>query len=330
MDLIDRYLDTVRLMLPGSQRDDIIAELRDILMSRREEQEAALGRPLTRPETESLLHTFGHPMVVAGRYGRQGYLIGPDLYPVYLLVLKLVIAAVTFSALLTAVVQSAISPSHIGHAIVTAIGIVWTGGFASVGAVTLVFATLQHTGAGARLLTDWRVDELPRFNHRRRRAPAWFEQSAGIVAQALFLLWWTGVLPVWWSVIPTEPHGVLTLGLAPVWHTLYWPVIWLSLASMLVNAVRLAAPRRPRLGHGLDILTHAGLATAAAFALSAGHWAIVTGVDIAPSALAQVDKGVNVGIQIALIVVIVACVGSILHDGWRIFRPEPASATRSA
>ena len=51
----------------------------------------------------------------------------------------------------------------------------------------------------------------------------------------------------------------------------------------------------------------------AAYALSAGHWAVITGVDIAPSALAQVDKGVNIGIQVALIVVIVASVGSILQ-----------------
>ena len=43
MDLIDRYLDTVRLLLPGGQRNDIIAELRDLLMSRREEQEAAMN-----------------------------------------------------------------------------------------------------------------------------------------------------------------------------------------------------------------------------------------------------------------------------------------------
>ena len=38
MDLIDRYLDAVRLLLPLDQRDDIAAELRDVLMTRREEK----------------------------------------------------------------------------------------------------------------------------------------------------------------------------------------------------------------------------------------------------------------------------------------------------
>ena len=330
MDLIDRYLDTVRLLLPGGQRDDIVAELRDLLMSRREEREAELGRPLTRKEDEALLHAFGHPVVVAARYGRQRYLVGPELYPLYSLVLKLVIAAVAFSALVTGVVQSAVSPDHVGHAIGTAIEIIWTGGFASMGAVTLAFAGLQRTGAGARLLADWSVDELPRFSHRRtrRRPPAWFEHTAGIVVQVLFLLWWTGVLPVWWSVIDVDPRGVITLGLAPVWHTLYWPVIWLALAAIVFNAIKLAFPRRPRLGFGLDILAHAGMVGLATFALGAGHWAVVTGTDLTPQALAGIDKGVNLGAQIALIVVIVASVGSILHDAWRMVRPAAAPAAR--
>ena len=70
MDLIDRYLDTVRLFLPRDQRDDITAELRDVLMTRaRGEARPTLGRPLTRKEDEELLRDFGHPLVVAARYG---------------------------------------------------------------------------------------------------------------------------------------------------------------------------------------------------------------------------------------------------------------------
>ncbi|HEX3406116.1 MAG TPA: hypothetical protein VHS81_02665, partial [Caulobacteraceae bacterium] len=87
MDLIDRYLESVRLLLPLEQRDDIAAELRDILMTRREEKAEALGRDLTRQEDEALLKEFGHPLAVAGRYGPQQYLIGPELYPIFMFVL---------------------------------------------------------------------------------------------------------------------------------------------------------------------------------------------------------------------------------------------------
>jgi hypothetical protein len=329
MDLIDRYLDTVRLMLPFGQRDDIVAELRDLLMSRREEQEAVLGRPLTRKENEDLLRGFGHPIVVAARYGRQQYMIGPELYPLYALVLKLVVASVAFAAVVTGVVLAAVAPGDIHHAIGTAASIVWTGGFASVGAVTLVFAAMQRTGAGAKLLDNWRVDELPRLGRRARRAPAWLDPIANIIVQVLFLLWWTGVLPFGWAVIEAEPHGVIHLGLAPVWHTLYWPVIWLALAAIVFNAIKLAFPRRQRLGHALDILAHAGMAGLAAFALTAGRWAVVTGIDIPASALAKVEKGVNVGAEIALIVVVVASVGAILKSAWRLARPEAGAAAPS-
>jgi hypothetical protein len=326
MDLIDRYLDTVRLMLPGAQRDDITAELRDVLMSRREEREAELGRPLTRGENEDLLRGFGHPIVVAARYGRQSYLIGPELYAVYLLVLKVVVAAIAFAALVTGVVQSAVSPDHVGHALASAASVVWTGGFAGVGAVTMVFAALQHSGAGARMLSDWRVDELPRFGRRGRRAPAWVEHAAGLVVQGLFLLWWTGVLPFSWGAIPVEPHGLLRVGLAPVWSTLYWPVIWLTLAAIVVETAWLVAPRRLRLCHALDMLRHAGLAALAAVALAAGCWAVVTGTDVPLDALAKVGKGVNLGIEGALIVVIVASIGAIVRSAWQIYRAPPGAA----
>ena len=50
MDLVERYLAAVARELPEAQRDDIVAELRDILLSQFEEKEAELGRPLERPQ----------------------------------------------------------------------------------------------------------------------------------------------------------------------------------------------------------------------------------------------------------------------------------------
>jgi hypothetical protein len=330
MDLIDRYLDTVRLLLPGAQRDDIVAELRDVLMSQREEKEAELGRPLTREENEALLRAFGHPLLVAARYGRQQYLIGPELYPVYALVLKVVIAAVSFAAVVTGVVLTAVSPGQVGHAIGTAVSIVWTGGFAAVGAVTVLFAVLQRTGLSSRLLATWSVDELPRISTRwRRRERSWPNHVADAVVQALFLLWWTGVLPVGWATIAVEPRGVLSLGLAPIWHALYWQVIIGAAGAVVFDLVKLATPRRPRLAKALDILVHVWLGGIAAVALGAGHWVTVTGAQLAPAALAGVDRGINIGVEIGLISAIIGCIGSVVFDGWRLQRPEGGETARA-
>jgi len=59
MDLLDRYLHAVRWTLPRAKADDIIAELRDELVTRQEDREESLGRPLTQDETSALLKEFG-------------------------------------------------------------------------------------------------------------------------------------------------------------------------------------------------------------------------------------------------------------------------------
>ena len=44
MDLIDRYLNAVAAQLPQDERADIVAELRDLILSRFEAKEEELGR----------------------------------------------------------------------------------------------------------------------------------------------------------------------------------------------------------------------------------------------------------------------------------------------
>jgi hypothetical protein len=81
MELLDRYLNAVKGYLPEAQQNDIIEELKDSLMSQIEEREAALKRPLTDAELQAFIKQSAHPMLVAGRYLPQQYLIGPEMYP---------------------------------------------------------------------------------------------------------------------------------------------------------------------------------------------------------------------------------------------------------
>ena len=62
MDLIDRYLKAVAAQLPAEERDDIVAELRDLILSRFEAREEELGRPLTEAEQLEILREVGHPL----------------------------------------------------------------------------------------------------------------------------------------------------------------------------------------------------------------------------------------------------------------------------
>ncbi|HWC66326.1 MAG TPA: hypothetical protein VG777_09595, partial [Thermoanaerobaculia bacterium] len=64
MDLIERYLQAVRLWLPGSRKQDIIAELREDLRSQVEDRETELARPLDDAEIEAILKRCGRPIAV--------------------------------------------------------------------------------------------------------------------------------------------------------------------------------------------------------------------------------------------------------------------------
>jgi hypothetical protein len=107
MKLVERYLRAVRDFLPRGEQDDIINELSDSIQSRIEDEEASLGRPLVEAEEVAILKGLGHPMAVAARYrgdersvrfGRQ--LIGPELFPTYLTVLRInIVITLIFGAI---------------------------------------------------------------------------------------------------------------------------------------------------------------------------------------------------------------------------------------
>jgi len=92
MEMIDRYLQAVKFALPQAQRDDIIKELRDSILSRIEDKQATLGRPLNEDEQAELLRKLGRPMDLASRYRKPQYLIGASMFPIYWKVLKAALA----------------------------------------------------------------------------------------------------------------------------------------------------------------------------------------------------------------------------------------------
>jgi len=71
MELIDRYLQSVKWMLPRKQQDDVIRELYDEILSPVEEKEDALGRPLTEDEQVALLSRWATPCWSPAATGRS-------------------------------------------------------------------------------------------------------------------------------------------------------------------------------------------------------------------------------------------------------------------
>jgi hypothetical protein len=90
IDMLNRYLHAVGFWLPRHQKEDILAELAEDLHSQIDDREAELGRPLEETDIVPILKQRGRPVFVAGKFLPQQRLIGPVLYPIYILVLKIV------------------------------------------------------------------------------------------------------------------------------------------------------------------------------------------------------------------------------------------------
>jgi len=84
-ELIERYVHQVGRYLSGKERDEIQAELRSQIQDQLEDRYE--GAP-TQADVAAVLKELGDPRHMAASYGGEQYLVGPDLYPVMMMVLR--------------------------------------------------------------------------------------------------------------------------------------------------------------------------------------------------------------------------------------------------
>src|ERR1051325_8981040 len=141
MELLDRYLNFIRMLLPRSKRQDIIEELSGDLRAQIADKEAELGRPLDDAEIEALLKQCGHPLLVAARYQSEQQLIGQPFYALYIFGLKMV-QWVLFPLTLVVGSMVAVFREHPLDAIIGAFGTAFTSAMYLVGSLTVAFIVL--------------------------------------------------------------------------------------------------------------------------------------------------------------------------------------------
>lgn len=185
MDLIEEYLKAVAALLPKAQRDDIVAELRDTILTRKEEREAALGRSLEPGEIEALLREIGHPVVVAARYGEgPQHVVGPMLYPYWLFAVKVVLVIQAILAVVVLVFGSlAYGDMVYGFARALAVGV--TGAATLIGFATAAAWLIERHRIRIGYLDNWRVQDLRAFTRAAESLDAAFKDwGANIRNQA--------------------------------------------------------------------------------------------------------------------------------------------------
>jgi hypothetical protein len=338
-DLIDRYLAAVAALLPRSSRQDIVAELRDLILNRVEEKEEALGRPLDKADTESLLREIGHPIAVAGRYGPHRALIGPEIYPFWLFGMKVLLAIAALGAVVPAVVVL-ITGHGDNHLVGGIVSDFISSALTTVGFATLVAAAIERGWIKVGDFANWKASELPLlpegkdwlggagglgcggkswFKGGPWSAKTRFEGLFELAAIALFIAWWTGGLPFPMERIVRAADGVW-ITFNPAVLALHWPILALAVLQGLSALILVINPAWVRARAATEILC-----ALAGLALSAALWQaqpILTFIaDGRPAAeFAKLQQVFDMGFQVAIVVAVAINVTKLFVDGWRLVR----------
>ncbi len=147
MTLIDLYVTEVGKRLPLRSRKDIEAELRSTLEDMLEDRSRQAGKPADEAMMSDLLKEYGPPDKVAATYHPTGYLIGPRLYPFFVMVLKIVLSVLTVVLLVTLGIQLGSQPLQgldLARAIGSGLARILGAAIGAFGNIALVFAILER------------------------------------------------------------------------------------------------------------------------------------------------------------------------------------------
>lgn len=313
--VLDRYVYAIQRLLPRAQRDDIASELREILQSQVDDEEAQTQRALHDEEIRAILKRFGQPREVASRYGSQQYLIGPEIFPSYVMSVKVVLWVLVpltlFMVLMTVLTAEQDFLSRLAHTLWTALSI----GLLNLGIVTLLFVYVGRAAAGNLNVDDWDLDDLPEVPSDPSAPVPTSERIGSLVGSVLMLCWWLGLNTLARRLFGWDP---LPIAWSPVWADVTVAAVFILSACIARELMGLIRPRwiRSYLASGaiLDFF-----ALFVLLRLLASH----TYVAAADSLSRQGPTGMfvfilNTAIFVGLIVMTLGVIGSCIRGVWRL------------
>ncbi len=292
MELLDRYLQAVSFWLPKAEKSDVVAELGDDIRSQMRDQESALGRAVTDAEVEAILRRCGNPLLVAERYLPQQSLIGPALFPIYRLVLKIVALVYVVPWLLVWLGAIIFMPSyraaHTGFAL---LGTVWglvEGMLYVLFGITAGFAVLERAKDKARIFENWNPRKLPAVWDplRIRRSDSVFELAVTIVCG----VWLVGLLGATRNTF--DIFGI-QVALNAAWRAFAWTVLIVVVASAATSGVNLFRPYWTPLRATLRLACDAAGSVIFALLLNAHVLAGIVAADVSADKAAWLTDQVN-------------------------------------
>ncbi|MDR3552143.1 MAG: hypothetical protein P4L75_03365 [Clostridia bacterium] len=220
--------------MPEKQREDIAKELRGLIedMLAQREGNAQTGDA----DIEAVLTELGEPSALAAKYsGKPRHLIGPELFELYIIVLKIALAASVFGILVAMAVHYAVTPpQYIGEVFSNIFDAIFSGLMEAFAWVTIVFALIEHfsvdINAAKRKRARWKPSDLPEIPVKG----ALIKPSGpivGIIFIAIFFIlinFAPGLFSVYFSKAGASPIPVFSLSVLKSYMLLI--NIWFAVA----------------------------------------------------------------------------------------------------
>lgn len=288
--LIDRYVAQAVRVLPTAQRSDIEAELRDLVA---EAVTDLTNSGMDAGEAErQVLTDLGPPHQLAARYtDRPLHLVGPDLFPDYLRVLRVLLATVVplwfvFHALV-AFVNGSSTVTATGSALYGALG----AGMLIAFFTTVVYAAVERRSGRRAGRNRWNPADLPALPDRWSHLA---EMIGGVALLALV----SGVV-----VVLQTAGGAGGVGVGPI-----QPDLWSSGALWLILVFAAASLAMHQMAFYTGWSTVNAVATTALDLLFAVPviWLVATGRLLNPDHFAGNGMDVVAAVVIGLVIVLTA------------------------
>lgn len=226
-ELVDRYVNEVGQSLPRKTRSDIKLELRSLLLDGLEERAAASGKEPTVEMAAEMLKEYGLPGEMAARYRPERYLIGPQIFPAYRLILFIVLIAIAVAlsiafaiTLITGGIEDA---GSLGWAFLKAYV---QGALMAFASLTIIFAVAERYYAHkipSEADEEWDPLELePVEEPNRLKRP---EIVAGIVWDVILIALFN-FFPRWIGLVESIGDGAVIIPLLAPEFAVYIP--WLT------------------------------------------------------------------------------------------------------
>ncbi len=329
MELIDRYVNAVGKHLPRKTRADIETEIRSTLEDMLADRSEKSGQPVDEAMVKDLLKEYGAPDKVAATYLPESYLIGPRLFPLFWLVVRIVFVVLTVLAMVGlgfGFASGSVSIQSIAGMLGRAVAQYYSMLITALGSIVLVFAILERVLPESEIKSmnpsegeKWDPDQLmqePTGDEVKMWEP---------IVVILFMVLGLVIFNFYPQIIGiiTNPTDRVFIPLLSDAFFSYLP--WLNLLWILGIGLQLVLLRQGRytsVTRWLDIALRAGGLALAVAMLMGPSLVGLTASQLTAAGMEPASSGVlvnmfNLAVRFGLVIAIVASTVEIIKDVYR-------------